>query len=113
MMAIVNTTILYDNSNKTHQRVEFMPDDVAYQERDRVRDKRSAADIEAAKKSNASLTINSDKLTLTINSADWFSWLATLPNSGASVIVQVADPDTGEIIRTIADIRWPTWWPRD
>lgn len=113
MMAIVNTTILYDNSNKTHQRVEFMPDDVAYQERDRVRDNRSAAGIEAAKKSNASLTIDGDKMTITISSFDWFAWLVTVPRSGAAVIVQVAEPDTGKIVHTIADIRWPTWWPRD
>lgn len=61
----------------------------------------------------ASLTIGADRLTITINSVDWFAWLATLPNSGASVVVQVAEPDTGKIVHTIADIRWPTWWPRD
>lgn len=61
----------------------------------------------------ASFTIDRDRLTITIYPADWFSWLVTLPNSGASVIVRVADPDTGKIVHTIADIRWPTWWPRD
>lgn len=61
----------------------------------------------------ALLSIETDKLTLVISSDDWNSWVATLPPSGASVSVKVEDPRSGALVHTIADIRWPTWWPRD
>jgi len=63
--------------------------------------------------SGARCLIQGNMLTLVISSDDWNAWLASLGPPEASVTVQIEDPRSGEVLHTIADIRWPTHWARD